>query len=117
MQDTAEAVAAAREVGLRWVSDAAPGLRRKRAGKGFYYVDADGRRVKDAATLARIQALAVPPAWAEVWVCALAHGHIQATGRDAAGRKQYRYHADFRAVRSRTKYRELIEFARGLTKL
>ncbi|MBX3466428.1 MAG: DNA topoisomerase IB [Planctomycetes bacterium] len=112
-----ESVAAAREVGLRWVSDAAPGIRRRRAGRGFVFVTPDGRRVADADTLARIRALAIPPAWTEVWVCLVAHGHVQATGRDAAGRKQYRYHARWRAVRSRTKYRELIAFARGLPAL
>ncbi len=112
-----EARAAAREVGLRWVSDAAPGIRRRRAGRGFVFVGVDGARVTDDEALRRIQALAIPPAWTSVWICALAHGHIQATGRDAAGRKQYRYHAAWRAVRSRTKYRELIEFARGLPAL
>ncbi|MCO5168909.1 MAG: DNA topoisomerase IB [Planctomycetes bacterium] len=112
-----DSLAAAREVGLRWVSDAGPGLRRRRAGRGFVYVGPDGARVTDPDTLQRIRALVIPPAWTDVWICALAHGHVQATGRDAAGRKQYRYHARWRAVRSRTKFRELIAFARGLPAL
>jgi DNA topoisomerase-1 len=111
------AVAAAREVGLRYVTDQAPGIRRRRAGRGVVYVGPDGRPVKAQATLARIKALAIPPAWTAVWICALENGHVQATGRDAAGRKQYRYHAAWRAIRSRTKYRELLEFARGLPAL
>jgi DNA topoisomerase-1 len=112
-----ESVAAAREVGLRYVSDAAPGIRRRRCGRGFAYVGPDGRPVRAPETLARIRTLAIPPAWTEVWICALVDGHLQAVGRDAAGRKQYRYHAAYRAIRSRTKYRELVAFARGLPAL
>jgi DNA topoisomerase I len=111
-----ETIVAVREVGLRHVTDAAPGIRRRRAGKGFSYVGPDGRRPSKE-TLARIRALAIPPAWTDVWICALEKGHIQATGRDARGRKQYRYHPEFRAVRSRTKYRELVAFARALPAL
>lgn len=85
---------AARAAGLRYVDDTQPGISRRRAGKGFSYRDADGHAVRDAATLQRIRALAIPPAYTAVWICAHANGHLQATGRDARGRKQYRYHAD-----------------------
>ena len=84
--------AAARDAGLHYVSDVAPGLRRRRCGRGFAYFTADGARVTDAATLERIRRLAIPPAYRDVWICADAQGHLQATGRDARGRKQYRYH-------------------------
>src|SRR5688500_20082636 len=80
----------AHEAGLRYVDDAALGIRRVRHGRGFGYVDEDGRKVRDRATLARIRALAIPPAWTEVRVCADPDGHLQAVGRDARGRKQYR---------------------------
>jgi DNA topoisomerase I len=100
--------------GLRYVSDDAPSIRRRRAGKGFVYLDAKGRRVADADTLKRIRSLVIPPAWTDVWICALADGHIQATGRDAKGRKQYRYHADYREAREQSKYEHLFEFAEAL---
>ena len=87
--------------GLRWVSDAQPGIGRRKRGDGFVYVDAAGRSLRDAATLQRIRALAVPPAWCQVWICATANGHLQATGRDVRGRKQYRYHAAWQAQRGR----------------
>jgi DNA topoisomerase-1 len=110
-------VAAARAVGLRHVTDGGPGIVRRRSGRGFTFVGPDGRRVTCKETLARIRALAIPPAWVQVWICPLAHGHIQAVGRDARGRKQYRYHAGYRAFRSRTKYRQLVAFARALPAL
>ena len=110
----AEARAAAKAAGLRYASDEQPGIRRKGVGKGFRYLDAEGKAVKDPKTLKRIRALAVPPAWTEVWICAFAEGHIQATGRDAKGRKQYRYHADFRAVREDGKYEHMLDFAAAL---
>src|SRR5262245_34840747 len=91
-----ESKQAARSAGLRYASDEQPGIRRRRAGKGFRYVGANGAAVKDPAVLKRIRALAVPPAWTDVWICADPDGHIQATGRDAKNRKQYRYHPDFR---------------------
>src|SRR4051812_9043243 len=90
--------ASAKAAGLHYVSDRAPGLRRVAAGKGFRYVGPDGKTVRDATTLARIRALAIPPAWRDVWVCPGATGHLQATGVDARGRKQYRYHPRWRAV-------------------
>jgi DNA topoisomerase-1 len=105
---------AAEYAGLTYVSDEKPGIRRKRSGKGFRYESGTGGRVKDDATLKRIKALAVPPAWTDVWICPRADGHIQATGRDARGRKQYRYHAKFREVREGTKYHHMLTFAENL---
>ena len=100
--------------GLRYVCDDAPAIRRRRAGKGFVYLDARGRRVADAVVLKRIRSLVIPPAWTDVWICAAADGHIQATGRDAKRRKQYRYHADYREAREQSKYEHLVEFAEAL---
>ena len=105
---------AAETAGLTYVSDEAPGIRRRKSGKGFTYTKPDGAKVTDKATLARIRSLAIPPAYTDVWICARANGHIQATGRDAKGRKQYRYHPAFREVRESTKYEHMLEFARGL---
>ena len=90
---------AAESAGLRYVSDAHPGISRRKSGKGFTYIRADGSKLSEAAVLRRIKALAIPPAWADVWICPTPDGHIQATGRDAKGRKQYRYHPRFREVR------------------
>jgi DNA topoisomerase I len=113
--DTADdPVEAARAARLRYVTDASPGIRRKRAGKGFSYVDRDGETIRDREQLARIKALAVPPAWTDVWICPSASGHIQATGRDAKGRKQYRYHPRWRLVRDETKYERMTAFAEAL---
>jgi DNA topoisomerase I len=108
---------AAESVGLRYVSDARPGIRRQRAGKGFAYLRPDGSHATDERVLARIKALAVPPAWTDVWICPSADGHIQATGRDAKGRKQYRYHAMFREVRESTKYDHILAFANALPRI
>jgi DNA topoisomerase I len=105
---------AAESAGLRYVSDEQPGIRRRKAGKGFTYVKPGGSKVDDEATLKRIRTLAVPPAWTDVWICPHANGHIQATGRDAKGRKQYRYHARFREVRDGTKYEHMMAFAQAL---
>jgi DNA topoisomerase-1 len=105
---------AARQAGLRYSSDADPGIRRVRHGKGFSYVGHDGQAVRDKETLARIRALAVPPAWTDVWICRFANGHIQATGRDARGRKQHRYHARWRETRDESKFDRMVEFAAAL---
>ncbi len=105
---------AAETAGLSYVSDEEPGIRRKKSGKGFAYVGPGGKKVEDKATLERIRSLAIPPAYTDVWICARPNGHIQATGRDAKGRKQYRYHPAFREVRESTKYEHMIEFAKGL---
>ena len=102
---------AAEHAGLSYVSDERPGIRRKRAGKGFCYEASDGENIRDAAKLKRIKALAVPPAWNDVWICPTANGHIQATGRDARRRKQYRYHPRFREIRETTKYHHMLAFA------
>jgi DNA topoisomerase-1 len=99
---------AAQSVGLRYVSDARPGIRRKKAGNGFTYVRVDGSRLAEFEALGRIKALAIPPAWSDVWICPFADGHIQATGRDDKGRKQYRYHARFREVRESSKYEHVV---------
>jgi DNA topoisomerase I len=102
---------------LRYSSDSAPGIRRRKAGSGFYYVLPDGRRVKDEATLARIRKLAVPPAYRDVWICMDAQGHLQATGIDARGRKQYRYHPRWRTVRDTHKFERMIAFGRALPRI
>ena len=104
----------AQAAGLRYVSDKAPGIGRRRAGKAFRYFAPDGAPVTDAATLRRIRTLAVPPAWKNVWICPSADGHLQATGRDVRGRKQYRYHRRWREVRDETKYGRMIAFAAAL---
>jgi DNA topoisomerase I len=105
---------AAMSAGLRYVSDGEPGIRRQKRGKGFRYLSPDGSPVKDAATLERIRKLAIPPAYSDVWICLDERGHIQATGRDAKQRKQYRYHPRFREVRDSTKYHHMLEFAAAL---
>src|SRR5881396_2020055 len=109
-----EAAAAAR---LRYVSDARPGIQRIRVGRGFKYSSADGTEVTDPQALQRIRSIAIPPAWMDVWICPTATGHIQAVGRDARGRKQYRYHSRWREVRDQTKYARLIEFGRALPRI
>ena len=109
--------AAAAAAGLRYTSDAEPGIRRVRAGKGFSYRRPDGRTLRDRAALARIRSLVIPPAWRDVWISCDPDGHLQAVGRDARGRKQYRYHARFREVRDAAKYLRLVEFCRVLPRL
>ncbi|MBU1539496.1 MAG: DNA topoisomerase IB [Alphaproteobacteria bacterium] len=103
--------------GLTWCSDEHPGLRRTPAGKGFAYHDAKGELIRDAKRLDRIRALGIPPAWTDVWICPRATGHIQATGRDMKGRKQYRYHEDWSRHASESKFERLPEFARALPRL
>ena len=104
-------------VGLHYSSDTQPGISRRRCGKGFSYVRADGARVRDPQTLARIRALAIPPAYEQVWICSDPNGHLQATGIDARGRKQYRYHAEWRCIRDADKFARLHEFGRALTRI
>ena len=108
---------AARDAGLHYVSDSVPGIERRRTAKTFRYLKPDGAPVRDAATLARIRALAIPPAWTDVWICARADGHVQAIGRDARRRKQYRYHERWREVRDETKYGRLADFTRALPRI
>jgi DNA topoisomerase I len=110
----ADGVSSAKAAGLRYANADLPGISRKRRGKGFIYFDARGRQVRDAKTLARIRGLVLPPAWTEVWIAADARAHLQATGRDAAGRKQYRYHASWTAERHSTKYHRMLAFAEVL---
>ena len=107
----------ARAARLVYVGDQDPGIRRRKGGTGFSYIDPDGKPVRDAATLDRIRALAVPPAWTDVWICPDPRGHIQAVGRDQKGRKQYRYHARWREVRDSHKYDRVIAFGRSLPRL
>ena len=107
-------VVVADSAGLAYVSDEDPGIRRRKSGAGFAYVGPDGKPVKDAATLERIRKLAIPPAYSDVWICPDPQGHIQATGRDARGRKQYRYHERWRSVRDETKYARMAAFGRAL---
>lgn len=104
----------AEAAGLRYVNGQRPGIRRRRVRGSFRYFDPDGRPVKDRAALERIRRLAIPPAWQDVWICPRADGHLQATGRDARGRKQYRYHSRWREARDETKYGRMIAFARAL---
>lgn len=107
----------AKAADLRYVDDASPGILRKAHGKYFRYVRAGGAPVKDEETLRRIRRLAIPPAWTSVWICPSKDGHIQATGRDAKGRKQYRYHPRFRQIRDETKYARILAFAQALPKI
>jgi DNA topoisomerase-1 len=106
--------AAAKAAGLRYVNDNTPGIRRERVAAGFRYFDAKGEPVEDEDVLRRIKSLAVPPAWTDVWICPRENGHLQATGRDARGRKQYRYHPKWREVRDEVKYERMIKFGQAL---
>ena len=107
----------ARASGLRYVSVDSPGIHRQRAGRGFSYVDASGRRIRDSETLARIRRIAIPPAWTAVWICPRLDGHIQGAGRDARGRRQYRYHPEFRSRRDAGKFFRLIRFGERLPRI
>jgi DNA topoisomerase-1 len=109
-----DAPAAAKAAGLRYVSDDKPGITRQPGPDGFRYFDADGAQISDEATLARIRSLAIPPAWTDVWICKSANGHLQATGRDAKQRKQYRYHPSWREVRDEVKYERMLKFGNAL---
>ena len=107
----------AKIAGLTYVSDESPGITRRRAGSGFAYFDARGKPIHDPDTIWRIKSLVIPPAWTNVWICPSPNGHIQAVGRDARGRKQYRYHDRFRQVRDETKYGHMLQFVRALPKI
>lgn len=106
--------ASAKAAGLRYVTDSMPGIRRKRSGKGFRYTAPDGRPIRDAEELARLNHLGIPPAWTNVWICPNPQGHIQATGRDKKGRKQYRYHERWSTVRAEVKYERMVAFGEAL---
>jgi DNA topoisomerase-1 len=110
-------VESAKLAGLRYVSDHTPGIRRERQGNRFRYRDTKGRLIRDQAELQRFASLGIPPAWEDVWICPRANGHIQATGRDAKGRKQYRYHPHWRATRDETKYGRVLAFGRALPQI
>jgi DNA topoisomerase-1 len=105
---------AAKVAGLRYTTDAIPGIRRVKHGKSFSFLGPDGRTVADRKEIARIKSLAVPPAYTDVWISPIANGHLQATGRDARGRKQYRYHKRWRAIRDETKFDRMVAFAKEL---
>jgi DNA topoisomerase I len=109
--------AAARATGLRYATDTRPGLTRHRAGRGFTYRDANGKTIRDRATLDRIRAIVIPPAWTDVWICPWPNGHLQATGRDARGRKQYRYHELWRQRRGADNFARMIAFAKALPRI
>jgi DNA topoisomerase-1 len=109
-----DTVEAAKAAGLRYVYDSRPGIRRLKSRGGFRYLGPDGRPVRDQETLARIKSLVIPPAWTGVWICPLANGHLQATGRDARGRKQSRYHPRWRATRDEVKYERMLQFGKAL---
>lgn len=115
---TADPIEAAEAIGLQYVSDTSPGIQRKRSGKkGFIYFGPDGERIRDPEEIRRIESLAIPPAYRDVWICPLPNGHLQATGRDAKGRKQYRYHALWRSIRDQTKFTRMIAFSQALPSL
>src|SRR5689334_12842027 len=103
--------------GLRYSRDGEKGYTRRHAGKGFEYLNSRGERIADRETIERIKSLAIPPAWTDVWICADERGHLQATGRDARGRKQYRYHPRWRELRDADKFEYLAEFARALPRI
>lgn len=113
----ADPQAAAQVAGLTYVEDTQPGIRRQKNGQGFRYVGPSGNTLKDRRLIDRIHSLAIPPAWTDVWICRSEWGHLQATGRDARGRKQYRYHPDWQAARDESKYERLIAFAKALPKI
>jgi len=104
----------AKEAGLQYVDPSRPGITRHRAGKGFFYRDADDERITDKKVLARIKGIAIPPAWTDLWICPSPNGHVQAVGRDDKGRRQHRYHLKWREVRDETKYERVLSFGRHL---
>ena len=115
---TSDPIASAEAIGLRYVTDDIPGIERKRAGKkGFAYIDTNGDRIRDPDEIRRIDALAIPPAYKNVWICPFANGHLQATGRDAKGRKQYRYHPLWRSIRDQSKFTRMLVFSQSLPQI
>jgi DNA topoisomerase-1 len=113
----AESLEAAEDAGLRYVSDDQPGFSRRRKGEEFEYLDQKGKQIRDEQRLLRIKRLVIPPAWSDVWICSSPNGHIQATGRDARRRKQYRYHERWREIRDANKYGRLVNFGKALPKI
>src|SRR6266849_705243 len=117
LEITSDPVEAAEEAGLRYVSDDQPGYTRKPRGKGFLYFDTDGKPIRDEQRILRINRLAIPPAYTDVWICPSPNGHIQASGRDARGRRQYRYHERWREERDENKYEKMVVFGQALPKI
>jgi DNA topoisomerase I len=117
MSNLSENLVAAKAAGLRYVSDSMPGIRRRRRGRTFEYHEPDGRTLRDATTIGRIRSLDIPPAYEDVWICPIANGHLQATGRDDRRRKQYRYHPLWREIRDETKFDRMLLFAKALPEL
>lgn len=117
MQEQKHPVVSAKEAGLRYVSGDQPGIRRDKNGRDFKFIDANGRVISNEEEVTRIRKLGIPPAWTDVWICPDPNGHLQATGRDARGRKQYRYHRRWREVRDETKYNRMVQFANALPKI
>jgi DNA topoisomerase-1 len=117
METASSAVRALRRIGLHYVNDARPGIRRRPRGKSFVYTDTAGKTIGSEKIRQRIKSLVIPPAWTRVWICPDANGHLQATGRDARGRKQYRYHIGFRAHQDGSKFSNLVEFAQALPQI
>ena len=111
---TKDPLEAAEQAGLEYVSDSTAGISRLKQGEGFRYVHPDGKPVTDEPTLKRIRSLVIPPAWTDVWICSSPYGHLQAVGRDAKGRKQYRYHPAYRSQRDQTKYGRMLAFGAAL---
>ena len=114
---SSEHVDSAKAAGLRYVTDAMPGITRKRRGRGFAYVGSDGQTVRTREAIRRFQSLVIPPAWTNVWICPIENGHLQVTARDARGRKQYRYHPKFREQRDGTKFERLFDFGEVIWKI
>ncbi|HLK22113.1 MAG TPA: hypothetical protein VKT81_24360 [Bryobacteraceae bacterium] len=117
MKTEADPKVAAKAAGLLYVNDNGPGIQRRRRGKGFFYIGVDSKPVTNKRVLKRIASLVIPPAWENVWICPVENGHIQAVGRDARKRKQYRYHPRYREVRDETKYERMVEFGAVLPKI
>ena len=112
-----EFIDSAEAAGLRYVPDSVPGIRRRRAGRGFSYVDPEGRLIRERERIRRFRSLVIPPAWTDVWICPIPEGHLQVTARDARGRKQYRYHPDFRAHRDGAKFDRMVELSTVIWKV
>src|SRR4051794_11506840 len=112
-----EFMVSAKAAGLLYVTDALPGISRRRVGRGFSYVDPDGQVIRDRAMIRRFRSLVIPPAWTDVWICPDPDGHLQVTARDARGRKQYRYHPSFREQRDGTKFERMIALSDVLWKI
>jgi DNA topoisomerase-1 len=115
--DVPDPIKSAEDAGLRYVTDALPGIRRRRAGRGFTYIGPDGRRITEPGQLAWFKRLAIPPAWTDVWICPIKRGHVQATGRDSRGRKVYRYHPRWREARDEVKYERMTAFGKALPRI